>query len=100
MKMKVYAAGLALASTAAIAQTTLYLEDGSSITIPEGASLYISDEAVFTMKQLTPVATDDTPAEPEVKGSPEWCDWYEAINGGVIAPSFSSDYKIYTQNCI
>ncbi len=79
----------------AAAIVTIILADGT--TIETDKNVYIADGPVYTQVELVPI--NGELVEPDEKGSPEWCAWYEAINGGVIAPSFDPNYNIWVQNC-
>lgn len=96
---------LAVLASPTFATTTIMLEDGTVIETEK--RVYISETPLFSLTEATPVTGEPlvgTPspvpdAEPEDKGSPEWCAWYEDINDGIVAPSFDPNYRVYTENC-
>ena len=81
----------------AAALVTIILADGT--TIETDKNVYIADGPVYTQVELTPINGTGELVEPDEAGSPEWCAWYEAINGGIVAPSFDPNYTIYVRNC-
>lgn len=96
----IFTALLVFVAPFASAVTTVILEDGTVIETND--KVYISDEQLYKFEEASAVSAEsstDVLVEPEEQGSPEWCEWYVAINGGTVAPSFDPNYSIYVRNC-
>jgi len=93
----IFAVLILVMSGKAFSETAITFDDGTVVYVPTGSQVYVSDAPLYELKEVEPVTGELV--EPEDKGSDEWCAWYEAVNDGVIAPSFDPGYTIYVQNC-
>jgi len=98
--MKLFATIIAfLFATAALAQTTIIFEDGTTLTTDK--AVYVSDTPLYRFAEAEPVAGEprvDADGPPEV-GTEAWCAWYVESVGGNITPTFDEEYRIYTRDC-